>query len=100
MNLSIFGGSGVTGPLVFWVLTSQLKFAFILDETDNEYYSIEAKVGQKVAAMLEGSPGIRIGVNGQVLAQSMKVEKSPKKFVILAVLRRSVLRVAGPISAA
>nr|XP_026691164.1 uncharacterized protein LOC100175283 isoform X2 [Ciona intestinalis] len=46
------------------------------DDQQDEYYNIESQVSQKVAQQLQGSPGIRIAVNGNLISNSMKVGKS------------------------
>ncbi|CAK8680881.1 unnamed protein product [Clavelina lepadiformis] len=45
------------------------------DDSGSDYYNIESKVSERVLTQLQASPGMRIGINGQVVSKSMKVAK-------------------------
>jgi len=53
-------------------LPFELPFLSADDQTQ-EYYNIESEISATVADQLQASPGIRIGRNGVVIADSMKV---------------------------
>lgn len=63
----MFGGTPAEG-------STGIVDAFALNE-DAEYYNIESSVGSRVAQQLQKGDKVRIGINGNVQSQDLKVKK-------------------------
>ncbi|KAL3869797.1 hypothetical protein ACJMK2_042434 [Sinanodonta woodiana] len=59
--------------------TEGLIDAFARLENTNEYYNIEGGVGSKIAEQLQKGDKIRIGINGDVQSQDLKIKKWNKE---------------------
>jgi hypothetical protein len=48
-------------------------------ETANDYYNVEGGVGSRIAQQLQKGDKIRIGINGNIQSQDLKVKKWSKE---------------------